>query len=50
MLGKTFKKDQATANNQEDRFHGLKVNPDLLLYHDTGRYLLFNIGLREADK
>ena len=31
-------------------FHGIKVNTDLLLYHDTGRYFFFNIYTRSGEK
>jgi hypothetical protein len=36
MLGNTFKEDEIPAKKQQDRFHGIKVNTDLLLCHDTG--------------
>jgi hypothetical protein len=43
VLRKTREEEEATGKKQQDSLHGLKVNPDLLLYDDTGSYLLFNI-------
>jgi len=43
MLRKILNKETTNAEQQEDRFHGLKVNTHLLLSHDTRPYLLFNI-------